>query len=103
MLPFTTSGETFIEAFQTSVGLVSYLCDIDSTFHLSDKLFEYKGPVVISDVFWKNYRNLPTKDENGEYKWHTPTSNPAYDTTSITSKQDALDKFKELQLILNIK
>ena len=102
-LPFTISGGAFVKAFQTSVGLVSYLCDIDSTFHLSDKLFEYKGPVVISDVFWKNYRNLPTKDENGEYKWHTPTLNPAYDTTSITSKQDALDKFKELQLILNIK
>ncbi len=71
MLPFTTSGETFIEAFQTSVGLVSYLCDIDSTFHLSDKLFEFRGPLVISDLLISNYLNGKqdgrTDNESSEY------------------------------------
>lgn len=86
----------------TSAGLVSYLCDIDSTFHLSDKLFAYKGPVVISDVSWKNWRNFTTQDDNWEKKWQTPTVNPVYDSTSFRSKNDALEKFRDLQKILNI-
>lgn len=43
-LPFTISGGVFLKALQTSVGLVSYLCDIDSTFHLSDE-FGYANKI----------------------------------------------------------
>lgn len=55
-LPFAISGGVFVKALQTSNSLVSYLCDIDSSFSLSDKLFEFKGPVIISDVYLKSYK-----------------------------------------------
>lgn len=101
-LPFAISGGAFVKVLQTSIGLVSYLCDIDSTFKLSDKLFEFKGPVVISDVHWKNWINFTTTDDNWDKKWHIPKINPAY-SDSFGSKHDALEKFKKLQTILNIK
>lgn len=98
-MPFGVSTGAFVKALQTSIGLVSYICDIDSTFHLSDKLFKFKGPVVLSDVYWNNWKNFTTTDDNWNKKWHIPTINPAYDSTSIGSKHDALEKFKNLQII----
>lgn len=59
----------FIKALQTSVGLVSYLCGIDSAFHLSDKLFGFRGPVVISDVC----EDLHINDSNGSYQFNSKT------------------------------
>ncbi|MGD1320228.1 hypothetical protein [Chryseobacterium sp. 2R14A] len=52
-LPFAISGGAFVKVLQTSIGLVSYLCDVDSTFKLSDKLFEFKSSNVISYVIGK--------------------------------------------------
>ena len=101
-LPFAIAGGTFVKALQTSIGLVSYLYDIDSTFHLSNKLFKFKGPAVLSDVYWNNWKNFTTTDDNWNKKWHIPKINPVYDSTSIGSKHDALEKFKNLQIILNI-
>ncbi|AZI32945.1 hypothetical protein [Kaistella carnis] len=102
-LPFAISGGVFVKALQSSVALVSYFCDIDSTFRLSDNLFKFKGPVVISDVYWKNWRNYMTTDDNWDKKWQTPTLDPAYDSNDLGSKKDALEKFENLKTIFNFK
>ena len=98
-LPFTIEAGAFIKALQASIGLVSYLCDIDSTFHLSDELFEFKGPVVISDVYTYTYRNTPITNAEGDRDWQSPTKDPSYDSGAIGTKQDAIEKFKNLQII----
>ena len=36
---------------------------------LSYQLFEFKGPVVISDVYLKSYKNRSFKNEAGERIW----------------------------------
>ncbi|KFE99153.1 hypothetical protein IX39_00215 [Chryseobacterium formosense] len=95
-LPFAISGGAFVKALQTSIGLVSYLCDIDSTFHLSDKLFEYKGPVIVSDVFLKFWTNKSYRNEQGDLDWWKPTKDPMRNNTSNGSKHDAIEKFKKL-------
>lgn len=95
-LPFAISGGVFVKALQTSISLVSYLCDIDSTFNLSDKLFEFKGPVIISDVYLKSYKNMSFKNEAGERIWGERKIDPAYDTDSNNSKRDALEEFRSL-------
>lgn len=100
-LPFAISGGAFIKALQTSLGLVSYLCDIDSTFKFSDKLFEFKGPVVITDVILNIWKNNFTYRE-GTYYWGDPYHNSAYNQNDYGSKQDAIESFKELETILKI-
>lgn len=101
-IPFTIEAGAFVKSLQTAVGIVSYLCDIDSTFSLSEKLYEYRGPVVISDVYLKVWMNSYYFDDQGKRLWGMPKINPAYETQSITSKSDALEKFKNLKNVFNI-
>ncbi|MDR2238253.1 MAG: hypothetical protein LBE92_19175 [Chryseobacterium sp.] len=101
-IPFTIEAGAFVKSLQMAVGLVSYLCDIDSTFSLSEKLYEYKGPVVISDVYSYSYRNNPFTNEKGDIDWGTPNKDPAYDSGAVGIKTDTLEKFKKLQTILKI-
>lgn len=91
---FYTSGGTFIEAF----GLVSYLCDIDSTFHLSDKLFDYKSPVIVSDVYLKFWINTHFRNEQGNLDWWEPKKDQVRDNTSNGSKHKAIEIFKNLSI-----
>lgn len=100
-LPFTIEGGAFVKALQGAIGVVSYLCDIDSTFRLSSYLYEYKGPVVVSDVYWKNWKNRITTDDSWERRWQTPTLDPLYDPNDLGSKQDVLERFKNLKITLN--
>jgi len=89
----------FVKVLQTSISLVSYLCDIDSTFHLSDKLFEFKGQVVISDVFLKFWKNTRYTNEQGDLDWWTPTKDLIRNNSSNGSKHDAIENFKKLSTI----
>lgn len=70
------------------------------TFNLSDRFFEFKGPVIISDVYLKSYKNRSFKNEDGERIWGERKIDPAYDTGSMNSKQDAIEDFKNLGNIL---
>ena len=97
-LPFAISAGAFVKVLQTSIGLVSYLCDIDSTFHLSDKLFEFKGPVVISDVFLQFWKNTRYTNEEGDLDWWRPKKDPVRDNTSNGSKHKAIEIFKNLSI-----
>ncbi|MCT4084686.1 hypothetical protein HZP44_10460 [Elizabethkingia anophelis] len=101
-IPFTIEAGAFVKSLQTAVGIVSYLCDIDSTFSLSEKLYEYRGPVVISDVFTHSYRNTPFTDDKGKYDCLFPQKDPAYDSVDVGRKMNALEQFKKLQTILKI-
>ena len=79
---------------------INYLCGIDSTFKFSDQLFEFKGPVVISDVYTYSYINESYKNEFGDLDWSKPKKNPAYDSGNIGNKQDALEQFKRLKYLI---
>jgi len=98
-LPFAISGGAFVKALQTSIGLVSYLCDIDSTFHISDKLFKFKGPVVLSDVILNIWKSDYSYREGVHY-WGKPYKNTSYDHNNISNKHDAIEDFKNLEIIL---
>lgn len=95
-LPFAISGGAFIKALKISIALVSYLCNIDSSFNLSDKLFEFKGPVIISDVYLESYKNRSFKNEGGERIWGERKIDSADDKESNNSKNDALEEFRSL-------
>jgi hypothetical protein len=71
---------------------------------LSEKLYEYRGPVVISDVNISAYKNknVSFTNEQWERGWGVPTKNTAYDSISIGNKKDAIEQFKSLNKILKV-
>lgn len=63
---------------------------------LSDQLFDFRGPVIISDDYLKSYKNRSFNNEGGERIWGERKIDPAYDTDSNNSKHDALEEFRSL-------
>lgn len=56
-LPFGIQKYAWLKALQESISLINYLCTIDDVMNISDKLFEFRGPLVISDLLISNYLN----------------------------------------------
>ena len=93
-IPIAIEGYPLVLALQGGISLINYLCTADDVMKLTDKLFEFRGPVVISDVYDVSYDN----------KRFDPTSNnttiPKRESTSRGLKQDALDDFLEIKTIV---
>lgn len=100
-IPIELEAGIFVKVLQETLSLVAFLCDIDSYYELSDKFFEYKGPVVISDVFLSNYENKRYEIADGSgYTWGERKQSKKFDS-GIGSKSDALENFKMLQVTLS--
>lgn len=57
-IPLKIGGGPFVKALQGGIALINYLCTTDNVMKLSDKLFDFRGPVVISDVFNDYFTNM---------------------------------------------
>ncbi|WP_407477731.1 hypothetical protein [Elizabethkingia anophelis] len=99
-IPITIEAYAWVKALQGGISLINYLCTADDVMKLSDKLFEFRGPIVISDVLIDNYinkgfdpiQNIITKPEKEDMG--TDLRN------DIIKKQGALNDFLEIQTLL---
>lgn len=93
-LPLTIEAYAWVKALQSGISLINYLCTADDVMKLSDELFEFRGPVIISDVFDVAYDN----------KHFDPMSDnitiPKRESKSRGLKQDALDDFLAIKMIV---
>ncbi|WP_292008315.1 hypothetical protein, partial [Chryseobacterium sp.] len=93
-LPITIEAYAWVKALQSGISLINYLCTADDVMKLSDELFEFRGPVIISDVFDVAYDN----------KHFDPMSDnitiPKRESKSRGLKQDALDDFLAIKMIV---
>jgi len=102
-LPIDIAEKPAIKALQTSLDLVAYLIDIDGFTQFSDKLFEYRGPVVLTNTYYSRFGN-EKKDYNPnapeeEGKWKTPTED-TYMRASFSSTNTDIEDFLKLNLTL---
>lgn len=74
-IPIAIEGYAWVKALQTGISLINYLCTVDDVMKLSDKLFEFRGPVVISDVYDSTYINTIG---NGSEQWNKPKHDAYY-------------------------
>lgn len=98
--PVKVSELPVVFALQTSLELISFLIAAKNTLKLDEKMFNYRGPIIISDVYYSPYINKVFFDPNaGKYLWGVPEKNKDYsdDSSSNFSKKMELDKF----LLLN--
>lgn len=96
-IPIEIEAGPFVKVLQESLGLIAFLCDIDSYYELSETLYEYRGPVVISDVFLNSYENEEYDIADGSGKvWRGRKKDEVWGSGN-GSKHDALEKFKRIQ------
>lgn len=99
-IPIELEAGVFVKILQQSLGLIAFLCDVDSYYELSEKLYEYKGPVVTSDVFLSYYENKKYEVVDGSgTAWGGRKKSKVFDS-GLGSKRDALENFKMLQITL---
>ncbi|AZB24300.1 hypothetical protein EG339_06595 [Chryseobacterium bernardetii] len=104
-VPYELELGPFVKVLQESLGLVAFLCDVDSEYELTDSLFEYRGPVIISDVYNSNYTNklIEIQDGSGTKEWEGRKQSKVLESgmdKDKLSKFSALESFMELQTTL---
>lgn len=86
-LPITIEAYAWVKALQESISLINYLCTADDVMKLTDKLFEFRGPIIISDVYDVLFTN----------EYFNPKGNitpkPKKDSSYISNNQSALERF----------
>lgn len=99
-IPVMIEGYAWVKALQTGITLINYLCTADNVMKLSDKLFDFRGPVVISDVFTNYFTNMnfdPQRDIIPEPKIEDGGSDLR---NTELKKLSALNDFLEIQTIV---
>lgn len=96
-IPIEIEAGAFVKVLQESLGLIAFLCDIDSYFKFSEKLYEYRGPVIISDVFLNNYTNAQYDIADGSGKVWGGRKKDEVLGSGNSSKLTAIENFKEIQ------
>lgn len=98
-VPLEIEARLFVKVLQECVGLVAFLCDLDSAYGLTDGWFKYRGPAVISDVYYAIYKNeqYEIRDGSGTKEW----KKRALDEKGKSNESDALEKFINVQTILS--
>lgn len=94
-IPITIEAYPWLKVLQEGISLINYLCTADSVMKLTDELFDFRGPIVISDVYDIAYRN----------KYFNPQENiipkPIKETTYFSRNGDsALRNFMEIRTIV---
>lgn len=97
-VPLEIEAGLFVKVLQECVGLVAFLCDLDSAYGLTDSWFKYRGPVVISNVNLAYYEteHYEIRDGSGTKEW----GKRKLMANSKLSKQDAIERFINIQSIL---
>lgn len=94
-IPITIEAYAWVKALQEGISLVNYLCTADDVMKLTDKLFEFRGPIIISNVYDILFRN----------KYFNPQENiipkPKKDSSYISNDQTALERFLEVKTIVS--
>lgn len=93
-IPITIKAYPWLKAFQEGISLINYLCTTDDVMKLSDKLFEFRGPFVVSDVYEVVFNNQKINED----KWGIPINiDPGTDLRGDTwKKNSALKQFLEI-------
>ncbi|HAY3508064.1 hypothetical protein KRE43_12180 [Elizabethkingia meningoseptica] len=93
-LPITIEAYAWVKALQESISLINYLCTADDVMKLTDKLFEFRGPIIISDVYDVLFTN----------EYFNPKGNitpkPKKDSSYISNNQSALERFLSVKTIV---
>lgn len=98
-LPITIEAYAWVKALQGGISLINYLCTTDDVMKLSDKLFEFRGPVIVSDVFENLYTN--ETDEYNQFKDRPKIQDIGTDLRrDDLRKQSALNEFLEIQTLV---
>ncbi|MDV3577717.1 hypothetical protein CMU79_07145 [Elizabethkingia anophelis] len=94
-LPITIEAYAWVKALQGSISLINYLCTADDVMKLSDKLFEFRGPIIISDIFDRLYNNNYLDKQKGV----EPKSelSEKYDSFDNANKMSALEDFLKVK------
>ncbi|MDY3318131.1 hypothetical protein PG637_01750 [Riemerella anatipestifer] len=94
-IPIAIKAYPWLKALQESISLISYLCTADDVMKLTDKLFDFRGPVVISEVHDEVYINQRLDLYNNIIP--VPVKDSSYDSNSGDS---ALRDFLELKTVV---
>ena len=86
-----------LKLYKESISLINYLCTADDVMKLTDKLFEFRGPIIISDVYDVLFTN----------EYFNPKGNitpkPKKDSSYISNNQSALERFLSVKQLLKVK
>ncbi len=94
-IPITIEAYPWLKALQEGISLINYLCTADDVMKLTDKLFEFRGPVVISkvyDVVFMNDRFEPQ---------YNIIPKPTKDSKYVSNDKSALERFLEVKTIVS--
>ncbi len=93
-IPITIEAYPWLKALQEGISLINYLCTADDVMKLSDKLFEFRGPVIISNVYDEAFKN----------EYFNPQENiipkPIKDGRYVSNDKSALERFLETKTII---
>lgn len=99
-IPITIEAYAWVKALQEGISLINYLCTTDDVMKLSDTLFEFRGPFVISDVFIDYFVNRYFDPQNNIIP-KPVKEDVGIDLRNDTSKKKtALNDFLEIQTII---
>lgn len=94
-IPITIEAYAWVKALQGGISLINYLCTADDVIKLSDALFEFRGPIVISDVI--NKVILSNDDNTGYFQPYSDTDGGVDLRVDELKKKDALRDFLEIK------
>lgn len=93
-IPIAIEGYAWVKALQVGISIINYLCTADNLTKLSDELFDFRGPVLISDVtdisYLSKFLNLQEKI----------VPEPAKDGSYKSNSKSALDRFLKIETIV---
>lgn len=95
-IPIAIEGYAWVKALQAGISLINYLCTVDDVMKLTDKLFEFRGPVIISDVF----ENVYVNESNRYYEFK---GKPQKINTGTDLRRDDLKKLEALRNFMEVK
>lgn len=93
-IPIKIGGGPYVKALQGSIALINYLCTIDNVWKLSDDLFDFRGPVIISDVSDVLFNNIYFDPQRNII----PT--PVKESSYSSNDQSALNRFLDIKTIV---
>lgn len=102
--PVKVSELPMVFALQTSLELISFLIAAKNTLKLDEKMFNYRGPIIISDVYYNLFNNESFFEPSlGKYVWNLPKRDKDFSNknSSSLSKNNELKRFLELNTLLS--
>ncbi|MEJ5105154.1 hypothetical protein [Chryseobacterium sp. MYb328] len=99
-IPITIEAYAWVKALQGGISLINYLCTTDDVMKLSDNLFEFRGPLVISDVFITNFINRYFDTQKGIIPKPKKEDLGVDLRNDTIKKQSALNDFIEIKTLL---